>query len=134
MDSSFRTRFDTINLGWFIVHNIWVFIVFPIFLLMLTHLSRMEVPSLINWTSPFPFQGMLGGIFYTYSNFNRTLCRQTVENLIRCRVFQGLIWFCTVCRCPTKKDTRLIWVKEKLTLPHDGIISQLITKDHLLEI
>ena len=28
---------------------------------------------------------------------------QTVENLIRRRVGRRLIWFCTVCRCPTKK-------------------------------
>ena len=45
----------------------------------LTNLSRLEFPSLINWTSPFPFKGLLGGIFYFYLNFNRTFCKQTVE-------------------------------------------------------
>ena len=29
----------------------------------LTHLSRMEFPILINWTSPFRIQGLFGGIF-----------------------------------------------------------------------
>ena len=24
----------------------------------------MEFPALINWTSPFPFEGLLGGIFH----------------------------------------------------------------------
>ena len=38
----------------------------------------MVFPILINLTSPFPFQGMLGGIFHFYSNFNRTFCKQTV--------------------------------------------------------
>ena len=43
----------------------------------------MEFPTLINWTSPFTFEGLSGCIFFHfYSNFNRTLCKQTVENLI----------------------------------------------------
>ena len=45
---------------------------------------------------------MFGGIFHFYSNFNRTFCRQTVENLIR-----RLIWFCTVYRCPIKRTPGL---------------------------
>ena len=44
-----------------------------------------------------------GGIFHFYSTFNRKFCKQTVENLIRRRVLRRLIWFCTVCRCPTKR-------------------------------
>ena len=40
--------------------------------------------------------------------FNRNVCKQTVENLIRRRVLRRLIWFCTVCRCSTK-DPMLIW-------------------------
>ena len=43
----------------------------------------MEFPTVINWTSPFPFSGLLGGILHFYSNFNRPFCKQTVENLIR---------------------------------------------------
>ena len=30
---------------------------------LLTHLSRMEFPTVINWNRPFLFKGMLGGIF-----------------------------------------------------------------------
>ena len=29
----------------------------------LTHLCRIEFPTIINWNSPFLFIGMLGGIF-----------------------------------------------------------------------
>ena len=42
----------------------------------LTHLSRMDFPTLIDWTSPLLIYGMLGGIFY--SNFNGTFCKETV--------------------------------------------------------
>ena len=31
----------------------------------LTHLSRMEFPTDINWTSQFPILGLLGGIFHS---------------------------------------------------------------------
>ena len=60
----------------------------------LTRLSRIEFPSFINWTSSFPFSGLLGGIFY--SNFNRIFSKQTVEILIRRHILSHLIWFCTV--------------------------------------
>ena len=43
----------------------------------------MEFPTLINWTSTFPFDALLGVNFYFYSNFNRTFCKQTVKILIR---------------------------------------------------
>ena len=35
----------------------------------LTHLSRMYFPIFINWTSPFPILGLLGGIFHFHSKF-----------------------------------------------------------------
>ena len=73
----------------------------------LTHLCRMYFPILINWTSPFPILGLLGGIFHFHSNFKRNFCKQTVENLIRRRVLRRLIWFCTVCQRPTKKTLGL---------------------------
>ena len=57
----------------------------------------------INWTSPFPNLGLLGGIFHFYSNFKKHFCKQTVENLIRCLVLRRLTWFYTVCLCPTKR-------------------------------
>ena len=62
----------------------------------------MEFPSFINWTRPFPFSGLLGSIFYFYSNFNITFCKQTVEIQIRRRILRRLIWFCTVCQCRIK--------------------------------
>ena len=74
---------------------------------MLTHLSRMEFPTGINWSSSFPFKGFLGGNFHFYSNFNRPFSKQTVETLIRRRVLRRLIWFCTVCRCPIKRTLGL---------------------------
>ena len=52
----------------------------------LTHLSRMEFPTLINWTISFPFKGLLDCIFFFYSVLNRTFYKLTVETLIRRRV------------------------------------------------
>ena len=69
----------------------------------LTHLSQMGFPTLINWSSLFPFKGLLGGIFSFYSNCKGTFCKQIVESLIRWCVLSHLIWFCTVCLCPTKR-------------------------------
>ena len=69
----------------------------------LTNLSRMDSPIFIRRTSPFLIVGLLGGIFHFYSNFQRDFCKQTVENLIRCRILRCLIRFCTVCLCPTKR-------------------------------
>ena len=73
----------------------------------LTHLSRMNFPISIGRTSLFQIIGVLSGIYHFYSNFKRNFCKQTVENLIRCRVLRRLIWFCTVCRCPTKRTLGL---------------------------
>ena len=83
----------------------------------LTHLSRMEFLTDINWTSLFPILGLLVKFFHLYSKFKRNFCLKTVENLIRCRILLRLMWFCTVCRCPTKKDARLIWVKQPFERP-----------------
>ena len=44
---------------------------------------------------------------YIYWNFDRILCKQTKESLIRRRI---PFWVCTVCLCPTKQDVRLIWI------------------------
>ena len=46
-------------------------------------------------------------IFYFYSYFKRTFCKQTVANLIRRRVLRRLIWFCNVYRCPIKRTLGL---------------------------
>ena len=69
----------------------------------LTHLCQMEFHTIINWNSPFLFKGVLGGIFHLYLSFNRKLCKQTVETLIRRRILWRLIWVCTICLCPTKR-------------------------------
>ena len=57
----------------------------------LTHLCRMEFHTIIDWNSPFLFKGILGVIFYSYSSFDRKLCKQTVETLIRRATFCG-VW------------------------------------------
>ena len=72
----------------------------------------MEFPNLIEWTSPFPFTGLLGGIFHFHLNSNKTSCKQTVENLIRRRDLRRLVCLCTVCRCPIKRTLGLYRVRE----------------------
>ena len=67
----------------------------------------MEFPTVMNGTIPFPILGLLGGIFHFYSNFKRTFCKRTVKNQFK----TPLIWFCTVCRCPTKKTLGLYRLK-----------------------
>ena len=52
-----------------------------------TLLSRMKLHTFIKWTSPFSSSGLLGVVFHLYSNFNRTSCKQTVENLISHCIF-----------------------------------------------
>ena len=37
-----------------------------------------------------------------------------MKNLLRRHVLWHLIWFCIVCRCPIKKNTRLLWAKQQL--------------------
>ena len=68
----------------------------------LTHLSQMDLPSVIRRKGPFSNIGVLRGIFHFYSNFDRTFCKHTVETLIRRRILRRLICVCTVCQCPTK--------------------------------
>ena len=51
----------------------------------------------------FQSKGRLVVFFIFIQFFKRSACKQTVENLIRRRVLWRLIWFCTVCRCPTKR-------------------------------
>ena len=67
---------------------------------MLTHLRRMEFPTIINWTGPFP--GLLGGIFH----FIQILKEHSVSKQWRPRMWR-LIWVCTVCVHPTKRKLGL---------------------------
>ena len=73
----------------------------------------MEFPSLINWTSHFPFKGLLDDSFHSYSNCDRTFCKQTVETLIRRHIVRFLVWVSTVCTCPTKRTLGLNWLMFK---------------------
>ena len=52
----------------------------------------------------------VGWYFQFYSNFIRTFCKQIVETQIRCPILWHLVWVCTVCLCPAKKDVKLKWV------------------------
>ena len=54
----------------------------------------------------------VGCILHFYSNFNRAFCKKTVDTLIRRRALRRLVWFCTVCLCPTKRT--LLWVNRVL--------------------
>ena len=74
----------------------------------LTLLSRINFPISIVRTSLFQIL-VLGGILIFYSNSNRTICKQTVVNVVR-----------AVCLCPTKKDAVLIWVKYQVGLDNLG--------------
>ena len=69
------------------------------------------ISTIINWTSPFPFKGLLGGIFHFYSNFKRTLCKQTVETR---SAASDLGLHCLPMS--HKKDVRLIWFKQQVLM------------------
>ena len=66
--------------------------------------------SIDNHESPFSFKGLLGGIFHFYSNFNRTVCKQTVETD---QTPHSAATDLGLHSLPMsyKKDARLIWVK-----------------------
>ena len=76
----------------------------------LTHLSRMDLPTLIKMDKPISVLRVVGWYFLFYANSKRAFCKQTVENLV---------WFFAVNRCPI----RLIWVKMTSTLPLMAVIS-----------
>ena len=67
---------------------------------MSTHICRISLSSLINWTSPFPISGVSRVPFRFYFIPNRNSCKQTVKTLIRRRILRRLIWVCTVCLGP----------------------------------
>ena len=49
--------------------------------------------------------------FSFYLNLDRTICKQTVETLIRRRVLWRLVWVLHGLPTSNKKDARYIWVK-----------------------
>ena len=77
----------------------------------LTLLSRMKLPTFIKWTSPFSSSGLLGVVFHSYSNFNKTSCKQPVESLIKhcsLRASDLDLYYLSMFH---KKNAKLIWVK-----------------------
>ena len=81
----FDDNFQLRTLTWRSVKVSTLYVCLPVY--------RMDFHISINWTSPIPILGLLGGIFHFYSNFKRNLCLQTVENLIRRRVLLACV-FC----------------------------------------
>ena len=76
-----------------------------------THLCQMEFPTVINWTSLFSDLRVVGWIFFHFcSNLDRSICKQTVETLIR-RGILRLHWVFTVCLRPTKWTLGLYGLK-----------------------
>ena len=67
----------------------------------------MEIPIIINWTSPFPFKCF---VFYfnVYQKSYRTFWKQTVETLIR-GVFYGIWSESALFVFVPQKDAKLKW-------------------------
>ena len=62
---------------------------------------------------PFSNFRIVGWYFFLFKS-KKNFCKQPMENLIRRRILRRLIWFCTVCLRPTKKDAKLICVNGEL--------------------
>ena len=71
---------------------------------LLKPLSQMKLQTLIKWTRPFSSSGLLGVVFHSYSNFNRTSYKQTVENLIKLCSLWRLILACIICLYVPQKE------------------------------
>ena len=77
----------------------------------LTHLSGVDLPSLIGRMSLFQTLRVFGVIFFIFfSNFIKHYVSKTVETLIRRRILQCLVWVCTVLSMSHKTDAMLKWV------------------------
>ena len=53
-------------------------------------------------------------MFHMYSNFNRILCKETVETSIRLRILRHLVWVCTIYLRPTRRLLGLYGLIERL--------------------
>ena len=60
--------------------------------------------------------------FHFYSNLGRTICKQTVETLIRRRVLWRLVCVCTVCLRPTKMTLGLYGLRVSILFSFVQII------------
>ena len=58
----------------------------------------------MNWMNPFQILELLDRIFH----FNRSLCKQTVDNLIRRRILRHLIRVCLHCLPMSHKRTLML--------------------------
>ena len=72
----------------------------------LTILNRMKLSTFIKWNSPLSSSGLLCVVFHSYSNYNRTSYKQTVEKQIVASDI-GLYYL----SMSHKKNASLIWVK-----------------------
>ena len=64
----------------------------------------MEFPTLMNWMNPFQILELLGRIFH----FNRSLCKQTVNTLIRHCILRSLVRVCLHCLPMSHKRTLML--------------------------
>ena len=71
----------------------------------------MEFPIIINWNSPFPFQGLLGCMFRFYQNSNRTFCKKNSGDPDQTPRSAASDLGLHCLSMSHKKDARLIWVK-----------------------
>ena len=76
----------------------------------LTFLRQTKLPTFIKWTSPFSSSWLLGFVFHSYSNFNRTSCKHAVE-LVQTLQYVASDLGLYYLSMSHKKNTRLIWVK-----------------------
>ena len=93
----------------------------------------MKFTIIINWTSPFPLEGLLGCGFHFYLNSNRTFCNLRVETLIGRRVLWHLVWVCTVCLCPTKRALGLNGLMQlvDISLFYNRIVLDFVYVSHI---
>ena len=68
---------------------------------------RGQNPYFAYISSPFPFLGLLGGIFHFYSNFKKNKQTNSGEPDQTPRFAASHLYFCTVCRCSTKRTLGL---------------------------
>ena len=59
---------------------------------------------------------------YFFFNFNRTICKQALETLIRHHILWYLIWSCTLNICPTKRTLGLYSLNKNEMLNNAPII------------
>ena len=78
----------------------------------------MEFPTLINRTSPFPFEGLLVVFFFHFFQilYNRTFCKQTAKNLDQMPRFVASYPGLHCLHISHKKGNRLIWVNTLHTM------------------